>query len=283
VDIFLKASLAGSQELSNLNDPIAYIINLRKCIEPLKFNISSIKYDNQQKNDIASLRFSNLIQRLQYNTPPIPFPIAKTVAKYADEYFGNFSSFESKNYAADVAEHFRISSSTGYKNRLLAAAVRFMRPKTCLELGTCYGMSAVVIISMLRVMGNFESFDTIDGFEPMYSLSKERLTKQFGELVTCNKGLIQKELPKILKSKNHIDFVFHDAGHSREDYINDFNMIEPHLSSGSVIILDDLHWEDPRFSVNPPQSYEGWKEILKHKRVKRAVEINNNIGLILID
>jgi len=283
VEIFLKASLAGSQELSDLNDPMAYITNLRKCIEPLRFNISSIKYDNQQKNDIASLRFSNLIQRLQYNLPPIPFPIAKTIAEYADEYFGNLSSIELKNYAADVAEHFRISSSTGNKGRFLATVVRFMRPKTCLELGTCYGMSAVIIISMLRAIGDFESFDTIDGIEPMCSLSKETLTNQFGELVTCNKGLIQKELPKILKSRDHIDFVFHDAGHSREDYINDFNMMEPHLSSGAVIILDDLQWNNPHFSVNPPQTYEGWKEIIKHKRVKRAVEINNSIGLILID
>ena len=283
VEIFLKASLAGSQELSDLNDPMAYITNLRKCIEPLRFNISSIKYDNQQKNDIASLRFSNLIQRLQYNLPPIPFPIAKTIAEYADEYFGNLSSIELKNYAADVAEHFRISSSTGNKGRLLATVVRFMRPKTCLELGTCYGMSAVVIISMLRAIGDFESFDTIDCNEPMFSLSKETLTNKFGDLVTCNKGLIQKELPKILKSKNHFDFVFHDAGHSREDYINDFNMMEPHLSSGAVIIFDDLHCDDPRFSVNPPHTYEGWKEILKHQRVKRAVEVNKNIGLILID
>jgi hypothetical protein len=165
VEIFLKASLAGSQELSDLNDPMAYITNLRKFIEPLDFNISSIKYDNQQKNDTASLRFSNLIKRLQYHTPPIPFPIAKTIAKYADEYFGNLSSFEFGEYAADVAEHFRKSSSTGHKARFLATVVRFMRPKTCLELGTCYGMSAVVIISMLRAMGDFESFDTIDGFE----------------------------------------------------------------------------------------------------------------------
>jgi predicted O-methyltransferase YrrM len=283
VEIFLKASLAGSQELSDLNDPMAYITNLRKFIEPLDFNISSIKYDNQQKNDTASLRFSNLIKRLQYHTPPIPFPIAKTIAKYADEYFGNLSSFEFGEYAADVAEHFRKSSSTGHKARFLATVVRFMRPKTCLELGTCYGMSAVVIISMLRAMGDFESFDTIDGFEPMCSLSKETLTNQFGELVTCHKGLIQKELPKILKSKNHIDFVFHDAGHSRESYINDFNMMEPHLSSGAVIILDDLHWNNPRFSVNPPQTYEGWKEIIKHKRVKSAIEINKKMGLILID
>ena len=56
VEIFLKASLAGSQELSYLNDPMAYINNLRKCIEPLKFNISSIKDDNKPKKDTASFK-----------------------------------------------------------------------------------------------------------------------------------------------------------------------------------------------------------------------------------
>jgi predicted O-methyltransferase YrrM len=286
LEIFLRSSLAGSPELPGINDPVAYVANLRKSIEPLTFDIASVKGDESKGSDGPSLRFSNLIQKLRHDTPPIPFPMARTIAGYADGFLGNYAPFESGNYATDVADFFRISSSAGEKARLLAAVVRFMRPKACLELGTCYGMSAVIIMSMLRATGEFRSFDTVERSDRLYPIAKEKLAGQFGELITCSKGSVQEALPGILATREQIDFVFHDAGHAREDYINDFNMMEPHLSSGAVIVLDDLHWNephDPRFSASPPRAYEGWKEILKHGRVKRAVEINKSVGLILID
>ena len=113
VDLFLKASLPGMNELYDINDPKAYITNLRKCLEPLTFNIESIKSDNNKDNN--SLRFDSLLQTLKLYAPPIPFHIARTIAKYADDFSINYSRFESKTWAADVAEHFRISSSSGPK------------------------------------------------------------------------------------------------------------------------------------------------------------------------
>ena len=47
-------------------------------------------------------------------------------------------------------------------------------------------------------------------------------------------------LPRIVKSLKRVDFLFHDAGHSREDYVRDFDAVLPILAPGAVILIDDI-------------------------------------------
>jgi len=54
------------------------------------------------------------------------------------------------------------------------------------------------------------------------------------------------------------------------------------LSPGNVVLIDDIRWEDARFSAQPAKTYEGWREIVRHARVRRAVEIDGNRGLLLL-
>ena len=39
----------------------------------------------------------------------------------------------------------------------------------------------------------------------------------------------------------------------------------------------------PGSEVNPPETYRGWREVVKHPRVQQAVEIDESLGLILIE
>jgi Methyltransferase domain len=89
---------------------------------------------------------------------------------------------------------------------------------------------------------------TVERFDPMYSLAKERLHQRYGDSVSCHKGIIQEVLPGILDGMAKIDLVFHDASHTKEDYIRDFTLIEPYLASGCIVLIDDIVWDDPRFS-----------------------------------
>ena len=77
--------------------------------------------------------------------------------------------------------------------------------------------------------------------------------------------------------------MYHDAGHSKKHYIEDFHTVLPAMKPGAVILFDDIRWKDPRFMPTNPQCYEGWKEVVKHPRVRQAVEINNDMGLLLLD
>jgi hypothetical protein len=47
-------------------------------------------------------------------------------------------------------------------------------------------------------------------------------------------------------------------------------------------LIDDIRWADPRFSSEDPKPYEGWLAVVGHDRVLKPLEINNELGLILL-
>lgn len=282
-EISLPISLTVSKELSSLNDPEYYIEFLVSCIKRAKFQVRNIKSPTSNMENAASKRFSALIQILKTDVPPMAFSRAQKIASIADICLGNFQSLEFKSWAGDISLHFKISSSSASKGRLLSAIVRLMRPSSCLELGSGYGMSGMFILSALEANGGAGCLTTIEASEPQFSLSRKILTDSFGERVSCHKGLTAKQLPDLVSSIGSIDFMFHDAEHSRESYINDFTVVEPYLNPGAVVIFDDLRWDDPRFHAGSARTYEGWTKIVGHPRVKQALEVDGKIGMLLVE
>jgi predicted O-methyltransferase YrrM len=282
LELVLGSMSPRLSEAAAVNDPLTYVRNLRNYIEPLTFKTTTVKNSNTANNDRTMLRFSELNRLLTTDVPPIPFSIAQTLARYADEIVGLQCAYEEKDYSGDIGLHFSLSSSLGHKGRLIATIVRLMRPSNCLELGTCYGMGSMCILSMLERNGDSGKLTTVERFDPQYSLAKERLHQQYGDSVSCHKGNVQDVLPDILKSMAKIGFVFHDASHTKEDYIRDFDLMEPYLASGGVVLIDDIRWGDPRFVSGDPKPYEGWLAIVGHHRVVKALEINNELGFVLL-
>jgi predicted O-methyltransferase YrrM len=268
-------------EATPVNEPLTYVRNLRNYIEPLTFKTTMVKDSGGINNERIMLRFTELKRLLATNVPSIPFPIGQKLARYADEILGLQDAYEEQDFSGDIGLHFALSSSLGHKARLIATVIRLMRPGNCLELGTCYGMGSMCILSMLERIGGSGKLTTVERFDPMYSLAKERLHQRYGDSVSCHKGIIQEVLPGILDGMGKVDLVFHDASHTKEDYIKDFNLMEPYLASGSVVLIDDIRWDDPRFSSDDPKAYEGWLAIVKHDRVVKALEINE-LGLLLL-
>ncbi|MEL7409052.1 MAG: class I SAM-dependent methyltransferase, partial [Cyanobacteria bacterium J06558_2] len=145
-----------------------------------------------------------------------------------------------------------------------------------------YGMSALFILEALSSIGQTGHLTTIEGLDLQFSLSSEMLNNRYGESVSCNLGMTQDILPKLVKSMDKIDFMFHDAAHKKENYISDFTNALPVLKPGSVIVFDDIRWNAGLFSAKNTRCYEGWKEIIANPQVVWAVEINNSVGLALL-
>jgi len=96
------------------------------------------------------------------------------------------------------------------------------------------------------------------------------------------KGLTYEALPALLPSLGSIDFLYHDAGHSRKDYVTDFGLVEPVLGSGATVLVDDINWTSSRFYRGDPQTHAGWMDVVAHERVVRAVELDGKLGLLLL-
>jgi hypothetical protein len=281
VDIVCSWALQKVNSRKDIRFPVDYVELLRSCIEKKWLKLQVIKTDSSSTSDSSTARFSGLVDALR-QVPPIEFSIAEEIALIADGFRGNLQPIEGNGWAGDVRSTFEISSSFGTKGRILTTIVQFTRSDRCLELGTAYGMSALFILEALRARGTDAHLTTLEGGELPFSLSSKILRDRYGNRVSCEFGWTQQALVKIARSVEALDFLFHDAGHSREDYVRDFHTLLPVLAPGAVVLIDDIRWEDSRFYQGNPRCYEGWIEVVNCPRVCRAVEINDTMGLLLL-
>lgn len=282
IEIFVQEILRRHDILS-INDPFAYVEFIRACFEPFRFSFKVIKESEyEDKADSATNRFMMLLNRLSRQVPPISASVAHEIALFNDSMSHIFKPLEHGAMSADVGSHFSLSSSSPKKGRLLSAIIRFCQSESCLEIGTGYGMSALFILNSLRAGGVIGHLTSIEGFEPQYSLSSEVLKNKYGDMVSCHFGKTEDALADIVSSMSKIDFMFHDGGHYKENYIRDFGYTCTRLVPGSVVLFDDIRYEDKLINTMPRHTYEGWMEVVAHQRVKMALEIEANLGLLLV-
>lgn len=272
----------ASRRGKDIHFPLEFMEFVRKCLTKTSSQVELIKAHTLSSEDTQSRRFSLLINALS-DIPPLDLLVAQDLALLADSHQTNLAPTQAGvSWIGDAALHFRWSSSLGAKGRILATVVRIMQSETCLEIGTAYGMSAAFILEMLQAMGGNRHLTTLEGDSSVFNLSSHILNARYGELVTCHCGWAQHVLNAVVETLTDVDFVFHDAGHSRDDYVRDFMIILSVLKSGAVVLIDDIRWYDPTFSNEDPRCYDGWMELVSHPRVCQAVEINNEMGLLLL-
>jgi predicted O-methyltransferase YrrM len=283
VEMALAAGLQHPDSIS-VRYPVCYAKFLRSCIESTSYSVVEIKSEDGAP-EIARKRFSTLIEQLRIELPEMELPAAREIALVADDIRANAQS-KTADYpwAGDVGLHSSIASSSGNKGRLLFNIVRFTRSGRCLELGTAYGISAQFILAALRLYFKSGHLTTIEASEPQFSIASALLNGRFGDMVCCHFGMTTKLLPELVKRIGPIDFMFHDAGHSHQDYVNDFRLVTENLTPGAVVLFDDIRWEDDRWKTSSEavDTYRGWREVVDHPRVCRALEIDGSLGLLLL-
>ena len=280
VDLVLSAAVREPDAL--FHDPVAYVDFLRGCIQPARHSVTELKA-NSDSADIAAKRFNILVEELRAGLPTVAFSVAKELALIADKSRADLEFKMLPSRVADVGLFFSKSSSFGRKGRILFNLVRFMRSENCLELGTAVGMSALFILAALTAYAKSGHLATVEGDEFLFSISSSLLKQRYGEAVACHFGQTESILPALVKSLGTIDFMFHDCGHSRDQYIHDFSQVSEILAPGAVVLFDDIRWEHACFpSKGGARTHEGWQAVVGHHRVRRAVEIDDDLGLLLI-
>jgi predicted O-methyltransferase YrrM len=270
VDIVLSTCLR-EEVLAKLHYPVAFIEFLRGCIEHRAFSVAPV--GPYASSTSCPRRLDRLLEVLTTGAPPLAFSQAQEIGLIAD---GILARFDPLDGHGDVASHFQLSSSFARKGRLLSSIVRFCQSERCLELGTAYGMSALFILYALKSNRAKGHLTTIEGSQPQFSIASAMLEERFGCMVSCQHGLTHEVLPGISEPPGSIDFVFHDADHSEDAYVRDFDAMSARLAPGSIVMFDDIRW-----SVAADETYRGWLKVIAHPLVKHAVEIDRNLGLVV--
>lgn len=138
-------------------------------------------------------------------------------------------------------------------------AIREIRPKTIMEIGTWSGTRAAQMIAAAQALrpGEEITYYGFDIFEdltpelyaqeiskhpPTMSEVKEKLS-QTGGRIFLYKGDTNATLPQVTGTLPPIDFAYIDGGHSNVTIANDWEYCRRALSPNGVLIFDD-YWPD---------------------------------------
>lgn len=143
--------------------------------------------------------------------------------------------------------------------RALYILCRVLKPQIAIETGVASGASASVLLEALRKndKGELYSIDlsptiwapklpdyrqrdkvTLPGEKTVGWLVPENLKNRWHLNVGDSKEL----LPKILQSVGTCDLFYHDAAHTYEAMLWEFQTVWPTLAPGGIITSDDVHW-----------------------------------------
>ncbi len=281
VDAVLAGALGRAEAAGPLYYPIHYLQFLRDCTEGARIAWREVRSDPEPAGDPAGNRFAAMAMALA-DLPAVELASAEHLARVADALRASVNPATGEREHGDQQRLFSLGASLGVKGRVLHTIVRAMRSTRVVELGTFWGMSAMFLLEALETAGPEAHLTTVELTKLWYAKASALLNARYPGRVSCILGRTKDVVPDLGRTLTGIDLLFHDAGHSREDYVGDFTAALPFLAPGSVVLFDDIRWNDPQFVKTDPRCYEGWMEVTRHPRVRRAGEIGAEMGVVLL-
>jgi predicted O-methyltransferase YrrM len=156
--------------------------------------------------------------------------------------------------------------------RFLTRLVRELSPRSCLELGTGFGVSSAYQAAALELngQGRLVSLDV----EDMAAIAAPGLARLgLSERVELVGGRIEETLAGACVRAAPIDYALLDSDHTEKGTLGDFDAMLPHLADGAVLVLDDVNWTEGM--------RRAWQTIAGHERVVAAVELRR-LGIVVV-
>lgn len=136
---------------------------------------------------------------------------------------------------------------SGYQQgRLLTIISKMMAPKRILEIGTFTGYAALCLAEGLSSEGKLITLDVNEDLA--YLPQKYFAESKYAEKIEFKLQDAKEYLKETLEV---FDLVFIDA--DKENYVEYFNLIQPKLKSGSVVLFDNVLWYGKVLEENPKQ------------------------------
>lgn len=128
---------------------------------------------------------------------------------------------------------------------LLLRLVREAAPRSCLELGTAFGISAAYLGAALE-LNEAGRLVTLEGSEAWAKRARDSLDSLGLERVEVRVGPIAATLPGEATEAEPVDFVFIDAEHQAAATLEQFRTVLPSLAPGALVACDDVDWPEMR-------------------------------------
>jgi predicted O-methyltransferase YrrM len=138
---------------------------------------------------------------------------------------------------------------------LLMRLVTEKRPRSALELGTGFGISASYQAAALE-LNQAGTLVTLEGSEAWAEAASEGFAALGLERVEARVGPIAETLVEEAQRRAPLDFVFIDAEHQEQATIDHFEAVLPSLAEGAIVVLDDADWAEVRAAHETIEGHE---------------------------
>ncbi len=155
---------------------------------------------------------------------------------------------------------------------LLFKMVRSLKPKSCIELGSCVGISASYLSAACKMNGK-GVLRTLEGSPATAEIARETLEGLGLENASVITGPFHKTLQGVLELEKPVDFFFNDGHHDRAAVLQYFSQSLPCLSQDAVIVFDDISWSSGM--------RQAWEEIENDPRVLVTIDLHD-IGIAVL-
>jgi predicted O-methyltransferase YrrM len=167
----------------------------------------------------------------------------------------------------DVVHNSSVSAKYG---EFLFRLVRHYKPSTMLELGTSLGISAIY----LGLAAPESRIVTIEGCLDSANLARENFEKAGLKNISVITGTFEEKLETALKEVPAPDLIYIDGNHRKEPTLAYFDRCLPHIHSGTIFVLDDIHWSAGMEAA--------WSTIRAHPRSKVCIDIYH-MGIVFFN
>lgn len=155
---------------------------------------------------------------------------------------------------------------------ILFKMIRKLFPNSCVELGTCVGISASYQAAALNLNAK-GVIVTLEGSPAIADIAKETFDILGLRNTSVVTGPFHQTLHAVCDASKPIDFFFNDGHHDHNAVIEYFNQAMPFFSESAVVIVDDISWSTGM--------REAWAEIEEDERVSASVDLAA-LGIALI-
>ncbi|HEX6116109.1 MAG TPA: class I SAM-dependent methyltransferase [Solirubrobacterales bacterium] len=207
------------------------------------------------------------ISRVEGRRTEIPFELATALGE--DPHTAN-DPFASR--LAHAWETCRWVSIPPYWGRFLFRLVRELRPRTSLELGTGFGLSALYQARALELDGD-RPLTTLDFHYAAEIGERGFAASGLDERVELVFGDIDDTLPGVLERIGEVDYALLDAEHSTAATVRHFDAVLPSLAPGAIAVFDDI--------TSTPEMREAWRLVIARERVTLAVPLRR-FGVVAV-
>lgn len=234
-----------------------------------KYLLHQLNAENGRGHGIHSPFVYQLVRDV-FNSTSLP-PSANAIEAIRKQLLKNHTSLLVNDYGAGASKGLqrnRIVRQIAAKSlkspkyaRLLYRLANYFQPANILELGTSLGITTAYLASAVKEA----NVVTLEGADAVASIAKEHFRQLQLSNIQVVTGPFDETLTNVLQKMGKLDFVFLDGNHAYAPTLRYFKTMLPYVHSGTVIILDDIHWS--------AEMENAWQAICNHSAVKLSIDL----------